>query len=162
MYKEQLLREALSLSPNAISYYVGQILADRFPKKALIEGIDGLFDIEEYARAGNCTIANSNIVYNETHTSWIEPRMGSASLANNMLRIGGMVNSIAPPEGETDDDKVLDRLMNGWVTVTWGEHKLDAIIMHWSEGYSTSYYFWILADTQEVAKEFLREVCRWN
>lgn len=162
MYKEQLLREALNLSPNAISYYVGQILADRFPKKALVEGIDGLFDIEEYRRAGNCTIESSHVVYNETHTFWVEPRIGPTDWSHNTLRIGGMVSSNAPPAGNRDDDKVLDREQNAWVTVTWQEHKLDVIVMHWSEGFNTAYYFWILADTQEVARAFLKEVCRWN
>ena len=162
MYKEQLIREALNLSPSAISYYVSQILADRFPKKALLEGIDGLFDVEEYAREGNCTIESSNIVYNESHAYWVERRIGPANWSRNMLRIGGMVNSIAPLADEEEEDRIVDKMKNAWVTVRWHEHSIDVIVMHWADGYNSAYHFWILADTQEVARAFMKEVCRWN
>src|SRR5690348_2641637 len=159
MYKEQLIREALSLSPNAISYYVSQILADRFPKKALVEGVDGLFDVEEYAHDGHCTIENSHVVYNESHTYWVERRIGPVNWSRNMLRIGGVINSVGPLADSEEEDKVTDRMKNAWVTVTWQEHKLDVLVMHWSEGYNPAYHFWILADTQDIAKEFMKEVC---
>jgi hypothetical protein len=52
MQKEQFIREALCLPASAIEYYVSQILADFYPQKALVEGGDGLFDIEEFAGGG--------------------------------------------------------------------------------------------------------------
>jgi len=57
MDKEQFIREALSLPLSAISYHASQHLATRFPDRALLEGEEGLFNIEEFAQAGHCDLA---------------------------------------------------------------------------------------------------------
>lgn len=162
MYKEQLIREALGLSPNVIAYYVGQILAERFKDKAIIETTDGHFDIEEYAEAGLCSLEHSQVVYNQKTTYWIEPQIGPVNWTQNMLRIGGVVNSMPSIKADSKEDKVVDRLGNAWVTVTWQEHKLEVVCMYWSEGFHGTRRFWIVGESQEIVRQFLQEVCRWN
>lgn len=46
MSKEQIIHEALSLQPTAISYHLSQHLATLFPDRALLEGDEELFNIE--------------------------------------------------------------------------------------------------------------------
>ncbi len=162
MQKEQLIREALALPQSAIAYHVSQILAERFPDKVLVEGEDGHFDVEEYAKDGHCSIEQSNVVYNQVIARWIERQIGPASWTQNMLRIGGVVNSGTSKQGDTEEDSVADDSMNAWMTVSWRESAFDVIVMHWTDNMRRAYHFWILADTQDVAREFMLEVCRWN
>ena len=46
--------------------------------------------------------------------------------------------------------------------VVWQGHTLGVITLHWVEGYNRTYYYWILADSEEIAKDFLLAVCAWN
>ena len=162
MQKEQLIREALALPPNAIAYHVSQILAERFPDKSIIEGEDGHFNVEEYARDGHCSIEQSSVVYNQVITHWIERQIGPASWTQNMLRIGGIVDSVTSQQGDTEEDRVQDGVRNAWLTVSWRNSTFDVIMMRWTDSMHQKYHFWIVADVQETAREFMLEVCRWN
>ncbi len=162
MQKEQLIREALALPPNAIAYHVSQILAERFPNKIIVEGEDGHFNVEAYAKDGHCSIERGSVVYNQLITYWIERQIGPASWTQNMLRIGGVVNSVIPKQGDTEEDRVEDVARNAWLTVSWQNFTFDVITMHWTDNTRRMYHFWIVADVQEAAREFMLEVCRWN
>ena len=117
MQKEQLIREALALPQSAIAYHVSQILSERFPDKILVEGEDGHFDVEEYAKDGYCNIEQSNIVYNQVITHWIERQIGPSNWTQNMLRISGIVNSTSSQQGDTEEDRVEDGAKNAWMTL---------------------------------------------
>ena len=70
MNQENLILQALNLTPNAIAYFVGKSLAERFPDKALLEGSDGLFNVYDYAQAGQCMLTNQPDIYNQIVTYW--------------------------------------------------------------------------------------------
>jgi hypothetical protein len=74
MNKEKFfISEALCLPPPAIEYHVGQDLAALFPDKAMIEGEEGFFNIEEFARAEYCTIRLKIFTHNQVMTYWVGP-----------------------------------------------------------------------------------------
>jgi hypothetical protein len=161
MHKEQLIREALSLPTNAIEYYVSQILADMYSQKALVEGGDGLFDIEEYAGAGHCTIEQKAIIYNQVVTFYQGQEMSLAGMMPGLLRFSGMLPVNMGPNVEEAQGELIDRAKNAWLEVQWRNSTFDVVVMSWFN-MRPIYHYWILADQVETAKAFLQEVCRWN
>ena len=59
MNKKKFISKMLSLPRPSIEYRIGERLAKFFPEQALIEGEEGGFDVEAYARAGNANAADS-------------------------------------------------------------------------------------------------------
>jgi AAA+ superfamily predicted ATPase len=59
----------------------------------------------------------------------------------------------SPPEQET-----IDKAKNVWFEVQWQEAIIDVLMLTW--GPSSRY--WILADTQEIARAFFVAVSKWN
>ena len=161
MGKEQFIREALCLPTGAIAYYVSQILADMHKQRALVEGGDTLFDIEEYASAGYCTIAQKAIVYNQTVTHYNGPEMSLPGMSPAILRLSGLLSVNIGPNAAAADQALIDRAKNAWLEVQWHGSTFDVVIMNWFEGRPVCHY-WILADDTETARAFLREVCQWN
>jgi hypothetical protein len=162
MRKEQLMREALSLPTNAIEYYVSQILADMHPQKALVEGGDGLFDIEEYAHAGYCSFEQKAIIYNQVVTHYLGREMNFRGVPGAALRISGLMPMNMGPAAAEFERELIDRAKNAWLEVQWRGSDFDVIVMNWFEGGRPIYHYWILAESVEGAKELLQEVCRWN
>ena len=161
MHKEQLIREALSLPTNAIEYYVSQILADMYSQKALVEGGDGLFDIEEYAGAGHCTIEQKAIIYNQVVTYYQGQEMSLPGMMPGLLRLSGILPMNMGPSATEAERKLIDRAKNAWLEVQWRDSTFDVVVMNWFH-MGPVYHYWILADQVETAKAFLQEVCRWN
>lgn len=159
MEREQLIAEALRLPMSAIEYQVSQRLAAGYPDRALVEGDDRLFNVEEYARAGHCTLERPAAVHNQTTTRWRGPRHGFAGPATHML--GGL--PLLPPQA-TDDSggSVADQTLNGWSTVTWEGSTFDVVVMNWLSAMGPIFHFWILAGSAEIARAFLVAVCEWN
>jgi AAA+ superfamily predicted ATPase len=133
MKMQQLILEALNLPNNAISYYVSQELAALYPKKALLEGNDSTFDVERYAEADFCTIKQDNSIHNQILTGW-----------------NGM------------DCEIYDYTENASLEVTWQGHKFDILLISWQEGHCKLRYYWVLADSKEIAENFYATVCEWN
>ncbi len=163
MSKDQFIREALNLSSNAIDYYVSQILSDRFPQKALVEGGDGLFNIEQYAQAGHCTLSYKDVVHNQVLTMWRGREMMMGNMTPGIIRMsGGVMPSLGMQFPETEEE-IVDRSKNAWLEVQWRDYTFDVVTMRWSGGMGgQEYHYWILGENAEVAKEFIAEVCRWN
>lgn len=161
MSKDQLIREALSLSPNAIDYYVSQILADRFPKKALVEGGDGLFNVESYAQAQHCTITYKDVVYNQVLTMWRGREMMMGNMRPGIIHMSAGIVTGFGPQSEDVEEEIADRAKNAWFEVQWRNHTFDIITMRWMSSMGApDYHYWILSESKETAKEFLAEVCR--
>jgi hypothetical protein len=156
MKKEQLIREALSLPANSIAYYVSQILVECFPNKALVEGQDMLFNVEEYARANYCHLEHRAIVYNQVVTHWQGHEMGAQ---RDLVEVHVVYNNILLRPTESAQE-VVDRSINAWFEVEWQGHTFDLVVMSW-ENYKV-YHYWIVSETAEVAKDFITQVCRWN
>ncbi|MBV9690999.1 MAG: ATP-binding protein, partial [Ktedonobacteraceae bacterium] len=155
MKKEQLIREALSLPANAIAYYVGQILVECFPDKALVEGQNVRFNVEEYARANYCRLEHKAIVHNQVVTHWQEHEMGAQRYVGVRVSYRDILEE--PTESQQE---IVDRSINAWFEVKWQGHTFDLVVMTWGEG--RIYHYWIVSETAEVAKDFIAQVCRWN
>jgi hypothetical protein len=160
MSKEQIIREALALPTTAIDYHVSQYLADKFPEKVLVEGNDGLFNVETYARAGHCSLEMQTFIHDQVVTHWYGREI-SSSVPHMIGQFGGMTVTI---RGElSEEEEISDLAKNAWFTVQWKDNTLDILVMHWSEGFGRVVYtYWILCDSHQIAKEFIKEVCRWN
>jgi ATPase family associated with various cellular activities (AAA) len=130
---QQLIVEALSLPNNAISYHVSQEIAGIYPKKALLEGSDSSFNLEKYAEANLCTIKYDVSIHNQITTGW-----------------DGMEN------------ETYNYTENASFEVIWQGHQFDVLLMSWQEGFCKIRYYWILADTKEIAENFFAAVCEWN
>ncbi|NJM71316.1 MAG: ATP-binding protein [Scytonema sp. RU_4_4] len=133
MNVQQLILEALNLPTNAITYHVSQELVAFFPKKVLLEGSDSAFDVEKYAQANLCTIEYDTSIYNQIIYSW-----------------DGMEN------------KIDNYTENASFKATWKGHQLDIILISFQEGYCKTKYYWILADSKDIAEKFFAAVCEWN
>ena len=161
MSKEQIIREALSLPVTAISYHVSQYLAEKFPEKALVEGNDGLFNVEVYAQDGHCSLEMQTFVHNQVVTRWhgrdIDSTLPQHTVA--LINATNAMSGVSVP----DDREMSDAAKNAWLTVKWQNNILDILTMRWSEGFGQHIYaYWILCDSQAVAKDFINAVCRWN
>lgn len=161
MGKEQFIREALCLPASAIEYYVSQILADMYRQKALVQGSDGLFDLEEYANSGYCIVEQKALVYNQIVTHYHGQEIDMPGMPASLLKMSGMMPLNIGQNAETSGQELIDRARNAWLEVQWRGSTFDVVVMHWFEGHPV-YHYWILADEVGTAKEFLREVCRWN
>src|SRR5579859_4975216 len=161
MRKEQLIREALSLPSNAIDYYVSQILADMYPQKVLVEGGDGLFDIEDYAAAGYCAIEQKAIIYNQVVTYHHGQAMNLPGMMLGPLKFSGFLPMNMGPNATEAKQELIDRTKNAWLEVQWRDSTFDVVMMNWFHTRPV-YHYWIVADQAETAKAFLLEVCRWN
>ncbi len=163
MNKEQIIRDALALPTSAIEYHVSQYLADKFPEKALVEGNDGLFNVETYAKAGHCSLEMQASVHNQISTRW-HGREIDAMVAPQIARYMSAVSMMSGlPPANPDEQEMSDVAKNVWFVVTWQGKMLDLLVMHWPDGYGrVNYAYWILCESQQVAKDFITEVCRWN
>jgi hypothetical protein len=76
-------------------------------------------------------------------------------------QFGGMTVTI---RGEpSEEEEISDLAKNAWFTVQWKDNTLDILVMHWSEGFGRVVYaYWILGDSHQIAKDFIKEVCHWN
>ncbi|HBE18960.1 MAG TPA: ATPase [Cyanobacteria bacterium UBA11149] len=129
----KLITKALNLPSNAIPYYVSQKLAALYPDKAVVEGRDCAFDVESYAREKKCSIEQNMSIHNQFSTSW-----------------DGM------------DNTINKTAQNAWLKVSWNGQSIKVILMNWQEGWHNIQYYWIIADTQNIAESFFTSVCEWN
>ena len=70
MTTEHFIAEALQLPATAIGYHVSRRLRTLYPNKALLEGGDHFFNMEEYARAGHCTLTEKAVPISQRLTYW--------------------------------------------------------------------------------------------
>jgi ATPase family associated with various cellular activities (AAA) len=161
MDKEQIIREALALPPTAIEYHVSQYLAEKFPDKVLVEGNDGLFNIEAYADAGHCTLEMQTFIHDQIATRWHGREIDAFPQGIRYISSGRMGALLPSPND--NEQEISEGAKNAWFTVTWQSNTLDVIVMHWPEGFSGAHYaYWILCDNSAIGKDFITQVCRWN
>ncbi len=133
MHIQQLITEALNLPNNAIAYHISQELAAIYPQKILLEGNDSTFNLEKYAEANLCQIQYDSSIRNQILTGW-----------------DGMENHL------------YKYTENAKFEVQWQGEKLDVILISWQSGFCKIRYYWILADSKELAESFFTAVCDWN
>jgi hypothetical protein len=162
MDKQRFIHEALCLPSNAIAYHVSQFLAELHPTKTVVEGGDGLFNLEEYARAGNCMLEHRAIVYNQVMTQWVGRRISTPPIINAVMMPYGYTGQGPRPSLNATEQEVVDNSVNAWFAVDWRDHSFDVVIMSWMGMNRPYYHYWIISERREIAKEFIKEVCTWN
>jgi hypothetical protein len=137
MDTESLFIDSLQLRSNAITYQVGQALAQLYPGRFIVEGASEAFGIEKFARSGGCSLEVMALPLAERETIWRGPGEG-----------------------------IGRRPLQARYTVTWDDQPLDVVVMHWRDdagfGNDRRLHYFIVADTQQLAERFLEAVCEWN
>jgi len=149
---EQFIREAFSFPPTVIEYHVSQSLERLFPKKGCIE-VDG-FDVEGYANAQQCFLTQKTFLHNQMTTYWLEPGpevMHHGGPGMHPHRIRQREEPVKPGQ------ETIERAKNAWLEVQWQGATLDVLCLNWGPS-----RYWILADTQEIARSFFTAVCKWS
>jgi len=126
-----LVDEALNQPFSLTGYTVCRRLAALFPERTVLQVAD--FDLEEYARDGQCALHLAEIPFAETLTHWHDP---------------------AHP--------LETALRNAWLQIDWRGNHLEALQLSWGAGeYEVTRYFLIAAD-RGVADRFYASACAWN
>ncbi|MBW4423059.1 MAG: ATP-binding protein [Nostoc desertorum CM1-VF14] len=134
---QQLITEALKLPTNAISYHISQQLAAMYPDKGLLKVSKDSFNLQQYAQqyayAKLCNLQDDSHIYNEILTCW-----------------------------DGIENRVYNYAQNAIYKVKWQAEELDVLLMSWKEFNCDISYYWILAESKELAKNFFTAVCDWN
>jgi hypothetical protein len=129
---DNFIVRALDRPTDTIAYSVSRTLTSLFPHRAVVEGSDCEFDVLEFADAGRCSVVGASGLHHQFRVEW----RGSGR-----------------PLDEHAD--------NAWLEVLWDGHLFDVVYLTWTdEGYRTR-FFWIVADSRDVALDFFRTVCAW-
>ncbi|MEM9267066.1 MAG: ATP-binding protein [Cyanobacteria bacterium P01_F01_bin.13] len=130
---KQLITDALRLPTNAISYHISKSLTELYPDREIVEGNECAFDLEAYARDGQCSITLKQVFHNHVQSYW-----------------------------DGKHQRTFQQAENARFEVSWQGHTLDILLMTWGAGWNTINYHWILADTFSLADSFFAAVCDWN
>jgi hypothetical protein len=168
MNKEQLISEMLLLPAAAIDYHLSQQLLQLFPDKAFIES-EGYFNVEGYAQAQQCMLTRKTYSYNQMNTYWQGPEPQLLHPHHMGMQMGGViVNGMNPfpaftaPPTQNAASETQDAVNKAWFEVQWQGHTLDVLVLHvQGEAFQHS-HFWLLAETEAIARSFLAAVCRWD
>jgi AAA+ superfamily predicted ATPase len=130
---EDFIRDALHEPYDYVAYHVGRELAELHPDKTIVAGRNWEFDLEAFARDGQCSVVQDKSVFGNTNTSW---------------------------EGKGKQQQ--ERIENSWLNVLWRGELFDVVMITWSlSGYRTRHQ-WIIAADRKLADEFLHAVCEWS
>jgi hypothetical protein len=133
MNLRDFVSDVLSGPLDLVAYEVTRKLIDLHPDRVVIEGSVGMFDLTAYARADRCQLITDSCIFNKSSVEF--SRSGK---------------------------ELVDQPENAWFNVLWRGHLLDVLFLTWTEeGYRTRHY-WIVAETRQVAEEFLRAVAAWD
>lgn len=168
MNKEQLISEMLLLPATAIDYHLSQQLLQLFPDKAFIES-EGYFNVEGYAQAQQCMLTRKTYSYNQMNTYWQGPAPQLLHPHHMGMQMDGViVNGMNPfpaftaPPTQDAASETQDALNKAWFEVQWQGHTLDVLVLNiQGEAFQHS-HFWLLAETEAIARSFLAAVCRWD
>src|SRR5918998_918831 len=133
MSQNNFISEALCNPTDYIAYSVSEKLGELFAGKAVVEGESDFFELEQYARAGLCSLVCERGTHGQFSTLW----RGAGR------RLG-------------------QEAQNAWFNVLWQGQLLEVVFITWTESGYRSRFHWIVADTREVAEKFYRTVCEWS
>ena len=129
---ENFIEEALYKPNDFIAYHVGRELAELHPEKAVIQGANWYFDLEQFERAGYCSVVEQKSIYHHVRTQW-----------------------------ESIGKKLYDEIQNSWLNVLWQGHMIDVVLITWYDGRCRIRNHWIVAEERKIAEDFFRTVCEW-
>jgi hypothetical protein len=133
---KEFISEALRQPSDYVTYFAGVKLVEMYPGAAIIENESLSFDLSEYAEAGLCSIWTHEVVHCQSNTHWRGVKKGF--------------------EREIE---------NGWFSVLWSDggkdYFIDVVCLTWNDVGCETTRHWIIAETGEVAENFLRAVCAY-
>jgi hypothetical protein len=113
---------------NGTSYRMSRAIAAAFPDHAVVEIVE-TFDVEEYARAGECEVTARRSPHAEIGSAW--------------RRNHGLSHDLA----------------TGFFDVRWKGHDLVVAHARWPEGYRTSDCWYIVGVERAVVEAFTEAAC---
>jgi len=133
---KEFISEALCQPSDYVTYFASAKLAEMYPGAAIIENESLAFDLPEYAEAGLCSIWRHEAVHCQSQTRW-----------------------------RSVEDGLEREIENGWLSVLWPndgkDYFIDVVYLTWSDAGCETTRRWIIAETDEVAENFLRAVCEY-
>jgi AAA+ superfamily predicted ATPase len=133
MILKNFISEALYNPHDLIAYEVSRKLTEMYSDKAVLESNLSSFNLLAYAFAEQCHIIQETALFNKSKIVWT----------------AGGKDFKHEPE-------------NAWFNVLWRDALLDVLFMTWTEEGYRERHHWIIAETQEIAEDFLRAVCKWS
>lgn len=131
---ETLPATALAVSADERAYFVNRQLRRLFPDRYLLECSDCSFDVDAFARDGQCEITLNPNVVNALLTEYVGLHRGLTCSARQ-----------------------------AWMSVTWLGRKLQMLSLSWRAScFEMSSHRWLIADTAEDANAFFLAVCDWH
>ena len=130
---ENFIRDALYKPNDYIAYYVGRKLAQLHPEKTVVAGQTWYFDLDAFARDGQCSVIQEKSVFHDARTDW-----------------------------EGAGRKLTHSTENSWLNVLWKGHLIDVVLITWAEGSCRRRHHWIVAGERQIAEDFFRAVCEWS
>lgn len=130
---KDFISDALCNAHDYIAYDVSRKLSEMYSGRSVIESSMGLFDLLAFARAGQCHIIHEDSIFNETKTVYSD-----------------------------NDKEYIYEPVNAWFNVLWQDALLDVLYITWTEEGYRERHHWIIADTRDLAEDFLRTVCKWS
>ncbi|HEY8077762.1 MAG TPA: ATP-binding protein [Labilithrix sp.] len=123
---------AKALGPESgTAYRLSCAVAEQFPRKAVVEGLEGVFDLDEYATAGRCEVRLRETPHAQLDVHW--------------RRKHGLVREVATAMRD----------------VTWDGRAIVVVTATWPEGWKTRHRHWVIADERAIAERFAAEVCAY-
>jgi DNA replication protein DnaC len=129
---ENFIKEAHYNPNDYIAYHVGRELAELHPKRAVIQGLNWYFDLDAFARAGQCSLVEHKSVFHHVTTDW-----------------------------EETGKKLTKKTENSWLNVLWQGHLIDVVLITVNDGCYRRRNHWIVAEDTKTAEDFFRTVCEW-
>jgi AAA+ superfamily predicted ATPase len=127
---ENFIRDALHQPNDYVAYHVARELAELHPGKTILEGRNYEFDLDAFVRAGECSVVEQKSVFYHTTTDW-----------------------------EGNGKKPEQQIQNAWLNVLWRGELLDVVLISYSQACSLQQHHWIIADSPQLAEDFLDAVC---
>jgi ATPase family associated with various cellular activities (AAA) len=133
---KEFISEALRQPSDYVTYFAGSKLVEMYPGAAIIENESLAFDLSEFAEAGLCSIWEHESVHCQSNTHWRGVKRG-----------------------------IEREIENGWFSVLWQDggkdYSIDVVYLTWSDAGCETTRHWIIAETDEVAGNFMRAVCAY-
>lgn len=133
---KEFISEALCQPSDYVTYFVSAKLAEMYPGAAIVEDESWAFDLTEYTEAGLCSIWRREPVHCQSKTHW-----------------------------QGVEEGFEREIENGWFNVLWSDggkdYFIDVVYLTWNDAGCETTRRWIIAETDEVAENFLRAVCAY-
>jgi excinuclease UvrABC helicase subunit UvrB len=105
---ENFIEDALYKPNDYIAYHVARELAELHPQKSVIQGSTWYFDLEQFSRAGHCSVVEQKSIFHHSRTEWESGK------------------------------KLYEKIQNSWLNVLWQGHLIDVVLITWYDGRSGS------------------------